>query len=634
MKIEKKESRYKIFLIFTAVIIFLIILKYLVIMLFTFSDDETYFSDKTVVERGPILDRNGRILAIQTRLYSVTAWVPSIVNFERTAEILSDILDIEYSALLDDIKSRSRFMYIKRKISPSESEKIQKYIDTGDLPGIGLEPESGRNYPEKKLASHLVGYTGTDNKGLDGIEYTYDSILSPVPDKGNTAHKVGGKSREIYGNQVFVTIDMNIQNFAYQASLEAFDKYEADSVMTIAMEADTGEILAYVSVPEIDPNNFTDSTRSERMNRPLNYAYEPGSVFKIFSIASVLDVGGADENTVFHCNGYYELELDNMEPIRIKCLGNHGDVNAETILKYSCNSGAAYASETVSEDTFYQMLKMFDFGEKTNVQMPSETKGLLRDYRDWSVRSKPTISFGQEISVSAMQIVKAATVFANKGMMLQPHLVKKVISYDGKTINETGREPIRQVILPETAEKILEMMVGVSAPDGGTGRRAAVDGINMAVKTGTAQLLDKETGKYSDKAFISSCLAIFPQEDPEVILYNVIVNPKKISIYGGVISAPVIGNIADRIVSYMGIPRKGDIVVDHPGRVVLTQPDYIDKIGDVLPDFTGLSKKQILPVLQDRRFNITINGEGWVYRQTPPAGTHVTENMDLVLDLK
>ena len=630
MKNQNRDLRKKIFAVFTALVVFIITAKYMAVMLFYSTDNEIFLNEKPVVERGPILDRNGRILAIQTRLYSVTAWIPGIINKELTAEILSSELDLDYNSLIDDFNNRTRFMYIKRKISPSESERIQKYIDDGKIPGIGLEPEYGRNYPEKKLASHLIGYTGTDNKGLDGIEYTYDSILSPLPETGKNRKKI----KETYGNQIFLTIDMNIQNFAYQESLEAYKKYDADAVMTIAVEADTGDILAYVSVPEIDPNNFAESTKNERINRPLNIAYEPGSVFKIFSLASVMDLGGADRDSVFHCNGYYELKLENSEPIKIKCLGNHGDVTPETILKYSCNSGAAYAAETISDDAFYQMLKMFDFGTKTNLPLPGETKGLLRHYRDWSARSKPTISFGQEISVSAMQMVKAATVFANRGMMLQPHIVKKVLSNDGRLLDENIREPIRQVLLPETADEILEMMKSVSKHDGGTGWRAAVEGLDMSVKTGTAQLLDRETGKYSEKAFISSCLAIFPYEDPEIILYNVIINSKKESIYGGVISAPLVGSIAERIVSYMGIPRKGDIVVDHSGRVVLTKPEYITEIGSTVPDFSGLSKKQILPLLKDSRLDITITGEGWVKRQSPPPGTEIQGKTEVILELE
>ena len=277
---------------------------------------------------------------------------------------------------------------------------------------------------------------------------------------------------------------------------------------------------------------------------------------------------------------------------------------------------------------------MFDFGTRTNLPLPGETKGLLRDYRTWSVRSKPTISFGQEISVSALQMVKAASVFANKGMMIQPHIIKKILSNDGRILDEKVREPIRQVLLPETADEILGMMLSVSQHDGGTGWRAAVDGIDMSVKTGTAQLLDRETGKYSDKSFVSSCIAIFPRENPEIILYNVIVNSKKESIYGGVISAPLVGNIADHIVSYRGIPRKGDLVGDHSGRVVLTKPEYIEEIGNTVPDFTGLSKKQVLPALKDPRLNITINGEGWVYQQSPDPGTEIEGKTDIILELK
>jgi cell division protein FtsI (penicillin-binding protein 3) len=371
----------------------------------------------------------------------------------------------------------------------------------------------------------------------------------------------------------------------------------------------------------------------DRINRPVTSAYEPGSVFKIFSIASLLQIGGIDENSTFFCNGFFESNTDGINPVKIKCLGNHGYVNPEAILKYSCNAGAAYASLTVSDETFYQMLKMFDFGERTGVPLPGESRGILSEYRMWSIRSKPTISFGQEISVSAMQVVKAATVFANQGVMLQPQLVSKVIAHDGKSVDRTYREEIRRVLSPEVAESVLHMMTTVTDADGGTGRRAAVDGITMAVKTGTAQTLDKETGKYSDKAFISSCLAIFPAEDPQIIVYNVIENPKRVSYFGGVIAAPLVGDVSDKIVSYLGIPRKGDRVIEHPGKITVNTPAQV-KLEERVPDFTGFSKRQLLPLLQDSRVKVLITGDGWVRRQTPPPGTDVTEGMLIKIELE
>ncbi|MDX9802298.1 MAG: penicillin-binding protein [Spirochaetia bacterium] len=627
MKSSTFQLRKKIFLTGTILIVLLIIIRYMSLMLFTSDEGEASALQKPVVERGPVLDRNGRILAIQTRLYSVTAWIPSIKDVDKTTSILSEVLELDKNQLIKEISSRPRFMYIKRKISNSDADKLRAYLDKGELPGIGLEPEYGRSYPEKELASHLIGYTGTDNIGLEGIEYTYNSILSPPASQSIV------NNRDIYGNQVFLTIDINIQNFAHQAALEAWEKYNPDSVMLIAAEARTGDILAYVSIPEVDLNNFSASRPEERINRPVAIAFEPGSVFKIFSMASLLQLGGITDQSEFYCNGYFEINTEGTNPVKINCLGNHGTVTPESILKYSCNAGAAYASLTVSDESYYQMLKLFDFGERTGVLLPGETVGLLREDRLWSIRSKPTISFGQEISVSAMQVVKAASVFANEGVMVQPHLVSKVVGYDGKVVDKSIREPIRQVLSPETASSILKMMVKVSDADGGTGRRAAVEGITMAVKTGTAQKLDKETGKYSDKEFISSCLAVFPAENPQIIVYNVIENPKKVSYYGGVIAAPLVGDLSDKIVSYLGIPRTGDRVISHPGKITVRQKAPLT-LDDKVPDFTGMSKRELLPLLKDNRVKVLITGEGWVKNQSPSPGTEVVDGLSIKLELE
>ena len=617
--------RKKIFLIITIIIVLFVIFKYMNIMILSSENSDESVLTKPNVERGPILDRNGRILAIQTRLHSVTAWIPNIKDVDKTASILAETLNMDKKQLIKDILSRSRFMYIKRKISNTEADRLKTYISGGELPGIGLEPEYGRSYPEKDIASHLIGYTGTDNIGLDDIEYTYNNILSPPP------ALLSGNNKEIYGNQVYLTIDVNIQNFAHQAAFEAYEKYEPEFVILIIAEGKTGDILGYVSIPEIDLNNFSNAPAKNKINNPVVTAYEPGSVFKIFSIASLLNLEGIDERTIFHCNGYFEINSESANPIRIRCLGNHGNVNAEKILEYSCNSGAAYASLTVSDEMFYHMLKMFNFGEPTNIPLPGETRGLLREYRMWSSRSKPTIAMGQEISVSAMQIIRAATVFANGGVMLQPHIVSKVISHDGKVVDRTTKEPIRQVISSKTAASVLNMM-SIAAAEG-TGRRAAVKGITMAVKTGTSQTLDKETGKYSEKDHISSCIALFPAEDPEIIVYTAIYKPKKISYFGGVIAAPLVGDVAEKIISYLGIARKGDTVINHSGRIVVMPPEEI-VLGKNIPDFRGLSKRQLLPLLKDTRVKILITGEGWVTKQSPAPGTEITDGMTIELKLE
>ncbi|MCL2791677.1 MAG: transpeptidase family protein [Spirochaetaceae bacterium] len=581
--------------------------------------------NRTNVVRGPILDRNGRILAIQTRLHSVTAWIPNIKDVEKTASILSEALNMDKERLIRDISARTRFMFIKRKISNTEADRIRAHIRAGDLPGISLIPEYGRSYPEKEIASHLIGFAGIDNIGLAGIEYTYNHILSPAPTL------FSGRNRNVYGNQVYLTIDTNIQYFAYHAALEAFERYEPEIVIFIVAEAKTGDILAYVSVPEIDLNNFATAPARHKINHPVATAYEPGSVFKVFSIASLLNLGGINEHTIFHCNGHFEMNVNSPNPIRIRCLGHHGNVNAERILERSCNSGAAHASLTVSDEALFRMLRMFNFGEQTNVPLSGETRGLFREYRRWSIRSKPTIAMGQEISVSAMQIVRAATAFANNGVMLQPNLVSKVMSHDGRVIDRAARQPIRQVISPETAHSVLNMM-SMAATEG-TGRRAAVRGVTMAVKTGTSQIMDTATGRYSETDFIASCLALFPAEDPEIIIYTAIIKPRRVSHFGGVIAAPLISTVAEKVISYLGIARRGDTVITHPGSITVMQPQEIE-LGETVPNFLGLSKRQLLPILQDNRVNLLITGEGWVRSQWPAPGTEIINGMTIELYLE
>ncbi|WP_319561845.1 penicillin-binding transpeptidase domain-containing protein [Marispirochaeta sp.] len=616
--IEKQRlTRFIIFSILTAIIIVLVIWRYTSIMLFPSSNESSRRPTPGIVERGPILDRDGRILAIQTQLDTVTAWMPSVDDPEETYRALIEVLDVDNAELEHKFETRTGFFYVKRKISRSESRAMQELLAIDDLKGISLIPEYGRAYPEKKLASHIIGYAGTDNIGLLGIEYTFDKVLYPPSEPGRTR----------YGNQLFLTIDVNLQHILEELAAESMQENKPESITLIAAEASTGEILAYVSLPGFDPNTFSESSPQARVNVPAAVAYEPGSVFKVFSIASFLELGGIAPETTFFCGGSYE----NVEP-HINCLGYHGLVNAEEILKKSCNAGAGYASETVSEEDFYSLLTGFGFGTKTGVPFPGETNGILRSPQNWSVRTKPTIAMGQEISVSAMQIIAAASAFANDGVMLRPLLVKRIVSPEGKTMQEFKREPVRQVISSHVAKEILLMMESVTEPDG-TAHRAAVDGIRISAKTGTAQLIDPSTGKYSEEDYVASCLALFPTDNPQVIVYAAIHKPTGSSTFGGRIAAPLVGKAAEEIIRHLGIPREGDTQILHPGKVRINKPSPLN-ITDSLPDLTGRPKRDLLPLYQIPDVEIVINGEGWVSSQSPAPGTPIREGMRIVVELE
>lgn len=622
-----RNKRFALFILITAVFLLLLIWKFFDVMILNPRTGNPGAAPPPAVERGPILDRNGNILAVQTRLHAVTAWMPNVLDPPAEARLLGEALEIDPNRLLSRMEQGGRFLYIKRKASPSESDLVAALIDEGKLPGIGLEPEFGRNYPERKLASHVLGFVGTDNTGLDGIEYTYDSVLSPPPLEDDGAERR-------YGNQLFLSLDLNIQYFAEELGQEAYETYNPDGVMIMVMDARNGDFLAWSSHPNYDPNHFSRASKLEKQNRPLVTAYEPGSVFKVFSIASFIELGGITPASSFYCDGSYERTFPNGEQIRINCLGNHGNVHAEEILKYSCNAGTGYASDTVTKSAFYRKLSEFGFGSATHLPLPGETNGILRKPEIWSGRTKPTIAIGQEISVSAVQVLTATTALCNDGYVLEPHIVKKIVSPEGKTLEYFSRRPVKQVLSKENAQAMLLMMESVSQR-GGTGWRAAIDDTRVSIKTGTGEMIDPETGKYSKEAVLASALAIFPTEDPRFIVYIVIDHPRGPQYYGGRIAAPMVKEIGEELIRYYGIPRSRDRELVHDG-TIRVQPLTPARIpfGGPMPDLSGYSKRQLMPLLQDSEYPISIKGTGWVVRQSPAPGTHLSEGDAVILELE
>ncbi|MFP4617853.1 MAG: penicillin-binding transpeptidase domain-containing protein [Spirochaetaceae bacterium] len=628
MKQEKKHSltvrRFSLFVLFTSLFVILLTARFFQVMVLnSTTSTSAEASVPSRVERGPILDRNGRILAIQTRLYSVTAWLPNVKDIEHTAGTLAPLLKVDRQDLLDRLRSRNGFIYIQRKISPSTSEEIRSLIEEGELPGVSLEPEYGRNYPQKELAGHVLGYVGTDNTGLDGVELTHEHILSPEKeDEAAPAH----------GNQLFLTLDINIQHMAEELASKAHREHDANSVMVMVVDAKSGNFLAWASTPSFDPNLFSRAEAETKRNLPIVSSYEPGSVFKVFSMASIMDLGGITPESTFYCDGAYEKEFSDDETAVINCLSHHGDVDAQRILQYSCNAGAAYASDTVDSPDFYTKLTDFGFGNRTHLPLPGETSGILRNYSSWSGRTKPTIAIGQEVSVTAAQMATAATALTNEGIILQPNLVKQIVSAEGETIEENERNPVKRVVSPEVAKAIL-LMMETATEKKGTAWRAKIPNVRTSAKTGTAQKVDQASGLYSPQAFVASTLSIFPTDDPQIITYVAIDTPKGEDFYGGRIAAPLVGELGEKLVNYLGIPAEDETVATHSGVIRLPQIPEI-KIDETLPDFRGLPKRRLLPLLSAEELDASFEGEGWVVRQTPPPGTRVEEGMEIILEFE
>ena len=399
--------------------------------------------------------------------------------------------------------------------------------------------------------------------------------------------------------------------------------------MILAMDARNGDFLAYAGVPTFNPNTYAAFPAENRINRPATVAYEPGSVFKIFSVSILLELGGISELSEFECDGFYE-HPDIPKPI--KCLGVHGIVGPREIIMYSCNAGAAYASESANPQAYYDLVKAFGFGDATDIPFPGESNGLLEPPSRWSPRTKPTMAFGQEISTSAVQVATAATVFANDGVLLRPNIVKKIVSPEGKVIESFGRETVRRVLSRETAVAMLSMMEEATQV-GGTAYRASVDGIRVSAKTGTAQVFNVETGQYSDETFVASCIAIFPTDDPQIIVYVVIQHPRAGETFGGRIAAPVASEMIAEIAEYLGIPRVGDTIVEHSGTIAVKKRATIT-IGDTMPDLLGYSKRELLPLLGIDDINLSITGDGWVVRQSPSPGAPVPRGTTIELVLE
>jgi len=539
------------------------------------------------VERGPILDRNGRILAIQTQLDTVWAWRPEIDDAESVAEALAPVLGLSVAEVKERLAGRTGSVTIKRTISPSESAAVRALQEEGRVVGVLLRQDVG----------------------------TMEPWLLPTDDDLR------------YGNQVFLTVDMNIQYESERLALQALTTHQADSVVLLTMDAATGDLLGYASLPTFDPNRFTEYSDAERRNRPISDVYEPGSVFKIFSVGSFLQLGGITKDSLFVTNGVY----DRTQP-PIHDLANYGTVDTPGIIRLSSNVGAALASESVDGRSFYTILKLFSFGEETGIELNGEERGLLARSEDWSFRTQPTLAIGQEIGVTAIQLVSGATVYANRGVLLKPNIIDKIVTANGTIVRNYGRSPVREVVSPDVAAVVLGAMES-AVRDNGTARRLRYEGLRIAAKTGTAEMIDPETGTYSEDAFLASTLAILPVDDPQVIIYVAIDHPRGEEFYGGRIAAPLVREYLDFLVPYLGIPVEGETSIGQPGRISV-QPVVLPNLVETVPDYTGLPKRTLIPLLARSDLMVTLNGYGWVVSQDPPPGTPFAPGMSLRLEFQ
>ncbi len=507
-------------------------------------------------KRGTIYDRNLTEMAVSIRATSIAAYPLQIEDIRSTAKALAKVLKIDGKKLRQKLASQKSFVWLKRQATPKETEAVK----TLKLTGIGFIPEYNRFYPNKTLAAQVLGFTGIDGNGLEGIEFYYDRYLKGVKGHftilrdalGNGFISADNNLPDISGNNLILTIDRNIQYISEKALQETVTNFSAKSGIAIVVVPKTGEILALAHFPYFNPNTFADYNRELWRNRAITDPFEPGSTMKTFSATAAVESGGSSPNSIFFCeNGAYKIGGNIVHD-----LGSYGWLSLQQIIKYSSNIGAVKVSEMIGPELLYNTLHDFGFGEKSGIDCPGETAGSLKHFKNWSKLDTAAISFGHGIAVSAVQLIAAVCAIANDGILMKPYLVKEITDQSGKSIHRFEPRKIRRVISPQTAGIVSKMMQTV-VTKGGTGVRAALDGYSVCGKTGTTQKINEE-GTYVDGKYIASFIGFTPAKNPEIAVLVIIDEPEE-EYYGGIVAAPAFKKIAHETLNYLNIPPGKDI---------------------------------------------------------------------------
>jgi len=502
-------------------------------------------------ERGEILDRSMNKLATSIDAISITACPSKIKSPASVAEKLATILNINREKLQATLSSRRMFTWIARKVPPDQANQIRQL----NLKGIYFENDSKRFYPNRNLAAQVIGFTGAENSGLEGLEFKYNSILEGsalnirVKRDGNGEILDLDKKRraELKGKSIVLTIDKNIQFLSEQTLEKTVKTHQAKSGIALVMRPKTGELLAIAHFPQFNPNNYKEYNNIVFRNRAVTDAFEPGSTMKVFTAAAALETGFTPKSIFFCENGTYKIGK-----FTIHDTHPYGWLPINHIIKFSSNIGASKIAETLGGKTLYHYLTGFGFGDRTQVGSPGETSGNLTSYRKWSKIDTSAISFGQGISVSAMQLISGISAIANNGNLMKPLLIKKIISNKGEDLKVYHPETIRRVISSKSAQQVKKMM-GLVVAEEGTGTKAAMDGYTVCGKTGTAQKALKNQRGYSKNNYISVFAGFAPEENPKLAILVVVDEPRK-QYYGGDVAAPAFKTIMTESFNYLNIP--------------------------------------------------------------------------------
>ena len=613
-------------------------------------------------KRGIIYDRNLRALAMSVPVKSAFAVPVEIADESLAARLLSGVLGVPQDVLETRMASSRSFVWISRKLPPEKVEAIEGL----NLKGIYFQDENQRFYPKRDLAAHVLGFVDPDEKGLAGIEYELDSQIRSKSEKivvmadARQRWFDGGEAQRERGANVVLTLDEKIQYIAQRELLGAIEKTHAVAGSVIVMNPNTGEILAMANWPRFNPNVATEVPAESRMNRAVSALYEPGSTFKLITLAAAFDQDITRPSEVFDCeNGAIYIAGH-----RIRDHKPFGLLNVADILAQSSDVGAIKIAVRLGAPRFYEYIRAFGFGTPTGVDLPGESKGLLHRLENWTAISIGSVSMGQEIGVTPIQLITAVSAIANGGLLIKPHVVQQIKR--GEQVLPTpaglsGTEP-KRVIRPETAATLRRLMEGVVL--NGTGKLGRLDGWTAAGKTGSAQKIDPATGRYSPTQLIASFTGFAPISNPAVSILVSLDSPVGLH-EGGQVAAPVFKRVAERVLSYLDAPRdvplnprlmqaaykrqiagEATTLEDFSPTDFFGQPDAppaasnqaepepkshapevtmaADEGGDIsLPDFSGKTMREVTEICLRLGLEPLLVGSNLAVEQRPEAGTQV-----------
>jgi len=562
-------NRKRAIILNTAVVFGFFIIFFRLSMLMVF--DHKILSDKAKsqqikaqdirVARGNIYDRKGRELAVNMELESLYCDARELKADRQDMVRLSSALGVSPVALQAKFRPEGRFTWVNRKLAPETARRVRDALgaeeDEGPLmKGFGFVPESKRVYPKGALASHVIGSVGLDNQPLEGIELKYDRYLKTSGGKVYFNRDASGRmlspgvDLESSGNDILLTIDEGLQYIVERELDKAMLKWKAAAATAIMMDPRTGEVLALGSRPSYDPNEIRGAARNGVRNRAVTDIYEPGSTYKIIVGAAALEEKAAGLDSTFDCS----RGSINVGGKEIHDAHKHGVLTFKEVIQKSSNVGSVMLGMKLGKEAVYKYSKLFGFGEKTGIDLPGEVSGWIRSPDRWSATSIGAIPIGQEVAATPLQVLRAYAAIANGGYLVRPHVVAEIRSPGGTVLSSTTKDDRKRILSEQTALTFRNILKTV-AEEGGTATGAAVDGNAVAGKTGTAQMVDPVTKRYSRDRFISSFVGFVPADNPRIAMIVVIYEPKG-QIYGGVVAAPVFRNIADQALSYLNVPRE------------------------------------------------------------------------------